>query len=178
MARIVSRLHNPIRFGLVLLFAISSVGPMALTLQPRAARAAALVLPADTRLPFEGSRYWTGGPHGNDTLVKCEPIPVARGSGLDFSGGFPVLSIARGVFIGKGTPGGGRGNVVLIEHDGGIQSMYWHLADGFSHDLNRITPGTSIPRGFPIGTSGMSGTDAVHLHLELQTGGDEIRQPE
>lgn len=128
-------------------------------------------LPSDTRLPYEGTKAYTGGPHSGGI---CQQSDIISASGIDFAGGtFEVLAIADGQFLGTGeTTASGlqAGKYVLIQHSTGIQSMYWHLAS-FSPEILALTARQSIPCGFPIGSSGQSGNQtAIHLHLELRTG--------
>jgi murein DD-endopeptidase MepM/ murein hydrolase activator NlpD len=131
-----------------------------------------MTLPSDALLPFAGSRYFTSGPHTYGEI--CSQQDIATASGLDFSGDtFQVLSIADGKYLGKGeTTASGlqAGKYVLIQHSTGIQSMYWHLSQ-FSPEINALTPGQYIVRGFPIGWTGQSGNQpSIHLHLELRIG--------
>jgi murein DD-endopeptidase MepM/ murein hydrolase activator NlpD len=129
-------------------------------------------LPADTRLPYTGTKSYTGGPH---SVGICGEQNIAETSGVDFAGGsFPVLSIAEGKYVGHGNKTNLNPNIkeaglyVLIEHKGNIQSAYWHLAS-LSPEIMALTIGDWIPQGFPIGQSGASGNqDAVHLHLDLR----------
>lgn len=134
-----------------------------------------VTLPDDAKLPFAGNNVkYTGGPHLNSF---CDQEFITQTSALDFAGdSLTVLSIAEGKFIGKAVSGSKNsdkptaGNYVLIEHQGGIQSMYWHMAE-FSPELLALTPGQWIPQGFPLGTAGDSyKQDSIHLHLRLTYG--------
>jgi murein DD-endopeptidase MepM/ murein hydrolase activator NlpD len=137
-------------------------------------------------LPWDGDenpQYFTGGPHPT--------LNSATKSAIDFSGGtYQVLSIEAGRvdFSGrvsdrsrenKKSSGSWSGNVVVITHDNGIQSEYWHLGSIES----TLTLGSRIPRGYPIGRPGCTGDGAKnpfgdkdgscvnHLHLEFRRGG-------
>lgn len=127
-------------------------------------------------------KYFTGGPHTTFGNIK---------SAIDFSGGqYQAISIEAGVVAFAGhvsdrpleedkSSGSWSGDVVVITHDNGIQSEYWHL--------NRVEPllsiGSRIPRGHPIGWSGCTGDGAKypfgdengkcvnHLHIDFRTGG-------
>jgi murein DD-endopeptidase MepM/ murein hydrolase activator NlpD len=62
--------------------------------------------------------------------------------------------------------GGGFGNNVVISHDGGMGSIYAHLADV------RVGVGQSIGAGQSVGTVGNSGNSyGAHLHFEVREGG-------
>jgi murein DD-endopeptidase MepM/ murein hydrolase activator NlpD len=130
-----------------------------------------ITLPADAAWPFEGTRRHTGGPHLGSF---CSQQDILAASGLDFGGeSHEVLAMADGRYLGRGeTTASGlqAGRYVLVEHEGGVQVMYWHLA-GFTPEVLALAPGTEIPKGYPVGWSGRSGNQsAVHLHIELRRG--------
>jgi hypothetical protein len=130
-----------------------------------------VALPADAAWPFEGARRYTGGPHLG---AICSQQDILAASGLDFGGeSHEVLAMAEGRYLGRGeTTAAGlqAGKYVLLEHEGGVQVMYWHLG-GFTPEVLALAPGTAIPKGFPVGWSGRSGNQsAVHLHVELRRG--------
>jgi WD40 repeat protein len=125
----------------------------------------------DFKFPFEKNAYFTGGPHGGG-IAPCLEITISNANALDFAkGGFEVLSIADGIYIGKGETSDsvGVGIWVTIEHAGGIRSSYWHLANT-SSELQKLSEGDKITQGFPIGVAGESGgQEGVHLHIALGT---------
>lgn len=93
--------------------------------------------------------------------------------GLDFIApvGSPVLSIAAGkvLLTGAGSLHPNLGNVVLVDHGGGYQSMYAHLGSV------SVQPGQQVQPGQSVGTLGNSGrTTGPHLHLELIQAGERI----
>lgn len=93
--------------------------------------------------------------------------------GLDFIAprGTPVLAIAAGKVLlsGSGSLHPNLGNVVLVEHGGGYQSMYAHL------DTVTVQPGQQLQPGQSVGTLGNSGrTTGPHLHLELIQAGERV----
>lgn len=93
--------------------------------------------------------------------------------GLDFIAprGTSVLAVAAGkvLLTGDNSLHPNLGNVVLIDHGGGYQSMYAHL------DAVTVKPGQQVQSGQAIGTLGNSGrTTGPHLHLELIQAGERI----
>src|SRR5688572_4666686 len=60
-----------------------------------------LPLPPGARLPFDGTKQYTGGPHDSDDAGGSDgtyyEVAVEDADGIDFSGGsFEVLAIADG----------------------------------------------------------------------------------
>ncbi|KZN58796.1 hypothetical protein N473_26315 [Pseudoalteromonas luteoviolacea CPMOR-1] len=89
-------------------------------------------------------------PHGGIDLVA----PV----------GTPVMAVLGGVVIvaDASTLSPNLGNVVLLQHENGYQSLYAHL------DTITVTQGMRIKGGNEIGTLGASGrVTGAHLHFEL-----------
>jgi murein DD-endopeptidase MepM/ murein hydrolase activator NlpD len=63
---------------------------------------------------------------------------------------------------------GGYGNVVILEHGGGISTLYAHMS-GFNRGLRR---GERVKQGATIGFVGKSGTaTGPHLHYEYRVNG-------
>ncbi len=60
------------------------------------------------------------------------------------------------------------GNGVVIEHAGGLQTQYCHMAQGSV----RVKPGDVVQAGQAIGAIGLSGqTEYPHLHFTVRRGG-------
>ncbi|CAN5792173.1 M23 family metallopeptidase [soil metagenome] len=92
--------------------------------------------------------------------------------GIDYAApvGTPVWAAASGVISHRG-PSGGAGNLIMIRHDGGIETAYMHLskfADGQKVG-QRISAKTVI--GY-VGTTGLS--TGPHLHFGVKQNGDYI----
>jgi murein DD-endopeptidase MepM/ murein hydrolase activator NlpD len=90
--------------------------------------------------------------------------------GLDFRGevGDLVTSIADGrvAFVGHDVL---LGNIVIIDHGMGIESLYGHLQGVLVHT------GLAVPRGATIGLLGNTGrSQAAHLHLTVKVHGVAI----
>jgi len=129
------------------------------------------------RLPFVGTRRYTGGPHGGKSTSPCNQIAIGDGSGIDFARNtssdvenWEVLSILPGTLLSRDTNVNyGIGNRIRIQHSDTLVSEYWHL-DKFSAEIQSKNIGDSIPQGFPLGNAGDSGgQSAIHLHLDLRT---------
>ena len=88
-----------------------------------------------------------------------------RHTGLDILAPFgsDVRAVAAGSVVDRAT-GGPYGNHLLLNHAGGIQSLYAHLNEMF------VAFGDAIAAGQRIGTVGMTGnTTGPHLHLEARS---------
>lgn len=122
-----------------------------------------------------------GAPIGAGLNVEGLPVIGAVASGFSWARRHPVLRVVRphlGVDVSarRGTritaPAAGRvrfvgrsfafGNLVEIDHPGGIRTRYAHLG------LSLVRTGDVVTRGTPIGTVGSSGlTTGPHLHYEV-----------
>lgn len=102
--------------------------------------------------------------------------PVTSGYGLRMRGMLPDVHRGVDLRVPVGTPVGamaeanvrfagvmrGFGNVVWLDHDGGVLSVYAHLSE------IRVREGTRVRPGEIIGLSGASGdVTAPHLHFEV-----------
>ncbi|HEY5927002.1 MAG TPA: M23 family metallopeptidase [Kofleriaceae bacterium] len=88
--------------------------------------------------------------------------------GIDYAAptGTPVWAAASGVVTFRG-PSGGAGNLVMIRHDGGIETAYMHLSKFASIKVGqRIDAKTVI--GY-VGTTGLS--TGPHLHFGVKKNG-------
>lgn len=94
-------------------------------------------------------------------------------AGVDLrANGVPVVAAASGkVTISKyniNAKGVGYGHYVVIEHDGGAQTLYGHLEKG---TLPKV--GTKVNKGDKIGVADSSGgVSGPHLHFEYAPKGD------
>ncbi len=92
--------------------------------------------------------------------------------GIDYAApvGTPVWAAAAGTISHRG-PAGGAGNLVMIRHDGGIETAYMHLSK-FAGDQKvgqRVAAKTVI--GY-VGTTGLS--TGPHLHFGVKRNGEYI----
>lgn len=91
-------------------------------------------------------------------------------TGLDLraSGGTPVYAAADGTVSLSGSSGA-YGNVVLLDHGGGLQTLYAH------HERNLVRVGDPVRRGQPIALVGHTGNaTGDHLHFEVRWNGGTV----
>ena len=84
--------------------------------------------------------------------------------GLDISApyGTPIRATADGLVLSAGV-GNGYGKEVVIDHGGGVHTLYAHMS-GF-----HCSPGDTVVRGQIIGYVGTSGrTTGAHVHYEVR----------
>jgi len=87
-------------------------------------------------------------------------LAVATGSRI-----YP-LKAGRVVFSGRQ---GGYGNVVIVRHDDGMETVYGHNKTNFARVGQRVTQAT------PLGLSGSTGrSTGPHLHLEVRVDGRAV----
>lgn len=127
--------------------------------------------------PFDGSRAGQllapvrgalpGSPFGwrQDPI---EPERLAWHEGVDISApsGTPVVSVTDGVIVVAGESDDGYGIKVVIDHGGGLASVYAHLS------VVQVGVGQAVAAGQRIGLVGSTGrSTGPHLHYELRTFG-------
>lgn len=114
----------------------------------------------------------SGGAYGSGTFVW--PSVNRTLSGNDFWSGHMGLDIAAGmgtaiyatdsgVVVYAGPIAGGYGNMIMIDHGNGYQSLYAHLSQ-----INTRC-GSSVSQGQLIGLAGSTGNSTgPHLHFEIR----------
>lgn len=92
-------------------------------------------------------------------------------SGIDLSltgGAGPIVAMQAGTVIGTPTDPSG-GNMVIIDHGGGLVSKYLHLAS------RTVTAGVTVAAGQQVGIEGTTGSSTgLHLHWTIIQNGDLI----
>ncbi len=110
-----------------------------------------------------GGFVWPANNHylsGNDYWSGHQAIDIAAGQGA------PVYAADSGVVVYAGPIGGGYGNMIMIDHGNGYQTLYAHLS------AIGVRCGSSVSRGAAIGASGSTGNSTgAHLHFEIRYGG-------
>jgi len=108
-----------------------------------------------------GSFIW---PANNHWLSGFDYSPSTNHFGIDIAGqlGNAIYAADNGVVLYAGWNDWGYGNVIVIDHDGGWQTLYAHLSA-----LN-VGCGSSVLQGDVIGYFGSTGNSSgPHLHFEM-----------
>ncbi len=99
-------------------------------------------------------------------LSGYDYAPSANHLGIDLRGdmGDPVEAVDNGVVVYAGWNDWGYGNMVVVDHGSGWQSLYAHLAEV------DVVCGQEVYAGDKLGSMGDTGeADGVHLHFELRS---------
>lgn len=97
--------------------------------------------------------------------------PSANHSGIDIDGdeGMPVYAVDNGVVVYAGWNNWGYGNVVVINHGNGWQTLYAHLSQYY------VSCGQSVYQTNIIGSIGNTGkSSGPHLHFEMMYNGTKV----
>lgn len=106
----------------------------------------AFIWPTDNHY-LSGNDYWSGH------------LAIDIGVGI----GMPVYAADHGVVVFSGWATGGYGNVVIVDHGNGYQTLYAHLSQ------TSVGCGQSVSRGQVIGRGGSTGNSTgPHLHFEVR----------
>jgi len=108
------------------------------------------------------------GPFGSRRVINGEPRSPHAGIDLTLPEGTPVVAISDGVvgFAGEQFFGG---KSVVLDHGGGLFSVYYHLKEA------AVSDGQRVARGERIGAVGMSGrATGPHLHFSVRAAGGRV----
>lgn len=103
-------------------------------------------------------------PTNNHFLSGYDFSPATNHYGIDIDGdlGHPLYASDYGVVVYAGWNNHGYGNVVVIDHGLGWQTLYAHI------DVISVICGQSVYQGGVIGTMGSTGNSSgPHLHFEM-----------
>jgi len=124
--------------------------------------------------PYRGSLLMpiAGGRIGSEFGMRYHPILKERRmhAGVDIGArhGTPIMAAAPGVVISAGYRGG-YGNCVVIDHGGGLSTLYAHCSVLF------VRAGVSVRRGQKIAAVGSTGlSTGPHLHFETRVNGRPV----
>jgi hypothetical protein len=110
-----------------------------------------------------GAYVWPTNKH---YLSGFDYSPKSNHWGIDLAGneGEGVYAVDAGVIVYAGWNNYGYGNMIMIDHGNGWQSLYGHLSE-----IYRFC-GQSVGQGEGIGAIGSTGrSSGAHLHFELMT---------
>jgi murein DD-endopeptidase MepM/ murein hydrolase activator NlpD len=131
------------------------------------ARAEGAPAAASTSVPSASGFVWpVSGP-------VTSPFGLRWGrmhEGIDIAApaGAPVRAVAAGQVIYAGWMGG-YGNLVVVDHGGGLATAYAHLS------AIDVSVGTSVEQGQALGAVGSTGHSfGPHLHFEVRIGGRAV----
>lgn len=108
-----------------------------------------------------GAFIWPANAH---SLSGYDFSPGTNHFGIDIAGrlGDPIYASDNGVIVYAGWNNWGYGNVVVIDHGGGWQTLYAHLSS------IGVGCGQSVFQGNVIGSFGSTGNSSgPHLHFEM-----------
>jgi murein DD-endopeptidase MepM/ murein hydrolase activator NlpD len=113
-----------------------------------------------------GTFIW---PSNNHTLSGFDFSPIHRGIDIAGNEGEGVYATDAGVIVYAGWNNYGYGNMVMIDHGNGFQSLYAHLS------AFNVGCGLSVGQGDVIGAIGTTGSSSgSHLHFEILSASSKI----
>ena len=84
--------------------------------------------------------------------------------------GTPIVAAADGVVI-KSGPASGYGWVIVIDHGGGLTTVYGHMY----HSTVVVSQGEAVSKGQKIASIGNNGrSTGPHLHFEVRMNGNSL----
>ena len=110
-------------------------------------------------------------PAENRFLSGFDYDPSANHPGIDIDGaeGSPVYAADSGVVVYAGWNNWGYGNVVVINHGNGWQTLYAHLSSYY------VSCGRGVFQGSTLGAIGSTGNaTGSHLHYEMMYNGVKV----
>ena len=121
------------------------------------------------RTPVDGARITSNfGPRFHPVLHYNR-----LHGGTDFAApvGTPIYSAAGGTVV-SASPSRCAGNMVIVKHDNGWETRYFHL----SRYADGVIAGARVAQGFTIGDVGNTGvcTTGPHLHYEVHIDGQKV----
>jgi murein DD-endopeptidase MepM/ murein hydrolase activator NlpD len=108
-----------------------------------------------------GAFVW---PATNHWLSGYDYSPATNHYGIDIGGseGNAIFAVDAGVVVYSGWHNGGYGNVIVLDHGNGWQTLYAHLSQ------THVGCGEGVFQGAVIGLMGSTGNSTgTHLHFEM-----------
>lgn len=110
-------------------------------------------------------------PSNSHFLSGFDYSPATNHRGIDIDGntGDAVYAVDNGVVVYAGWNNWGYGNVIVINHGNGWQTLYAHLSAYY------VSCGQSVYQGAVIGAIGNTGNSTgSHLHFEMMYNGTKV----
>ena len=119
-----------------------------------------------------GFQWPISAPVTSEYGYRVHPVYGSRrlhaGMDLGAAGGTPIAASNDGVVIFAGTQGG-YGRTVIVDHGGGVTTLYAHMSKIGS------SQGQAVSRGDIVGFVGATGTaTGNHLHFEVRVSGGPV----
>ena len=123
----------------------------------------------------EGETYKVTSPFG----MRVDPVtgnPRAQHDGIDLVlwkgwGALSAVGAAWDGIVKTVSYDGSRGNYVVIDHGGGVETHYYHLANGSV----TVALGDHVTAGDVIGQMGSTGASTgAHLHFQMEIHGEPV----
>lgn len=100
------------------------------------------------------------------SLSGYDYTSIHRGLDLRAAAGAPIAAVDNGVVTYAGWNDWGYGNLVVLDHGNGWESVYAHLSQ------SNVSCGQSVSQGEVLGLAGATGrASGPHLHFELRYNG-------
>jgi murein DD-endopeptidase MepM/ murein hydrolase activator NlpD len=104
---------------------------------------------------------------------RTDPISGAQAfhSGIDFATGCgtPIRAAGNGIVVAVAYDPGGYGNYVVINHGGGLATLYAH------QQAVAVGSGQAVAAGQVIGYAGSTGkSTGCHVHFEVRVNGNPV----
>jgi murein DD-endopeptidase MepM/ murein hydrolase activator NlpD len=139
------------------------------------ARVAAIAQAAGNGPPLGDGTFIrpVGGPIASTYGYRTDPVTGATAfhAGIDFASscGSPIKAAGAGVVLSAGSTGGGYGTMTLINHGGGLSTLYAHQSSII------VSSGQAVTQGQVIGYVGNTGkSTGCHLHFEVRVSGNPV----
>jgi len=107
-------------------------------------------------------------PYGSRVHPIYGTVRLHTGIDIGADTGDPILAASDGVVASAGSLGG-YGNATVIEHGGGIATLYGHQSSMLVSEGDRVTRGETIGR---VGCTGAC--TGPHLHFEVRVDGEPV----
>ncbi len=120
-----------------------------------------------------GTMAWPVAAGGKVTSVygyRTSPaVGYHYGVDIAIASGNDIVAANDGVVVISGWNAGGYGNYVVVDHGGGISTLYAHASKLYT------SKGQSVKRGQAIAAIGSTGfSTGPHLHFEVMVGGKKV----